>query len=115
MTFHVPNKYRIKEGRMGSTDNIGNNGAFRVKSKFNVIASDQGGWEHVSVSMQHRCPNWKEMCQIKSLFWDDEDVVIQYHPAKADYVNIHPHCLHLWRPIDQTIPTPPSIMIGPKR
>jgi hypothetical protein len=45
-----------------------------------VIASDGKGWEHISVSLPNRCPNWREMCFIKSLFWDEEDVVIQYHP-----------------------------------
>ena len=58
-----------------------------------VIASDGMSWEHVSVSFPNRCPNWREMCFIKSLFWDDEDVVVQYHPAKSAYVNVHDHCL----------------------
>lgn len=59
-----------------------------------------------------RCPTWGEMCFIKSLFWDDDDVVVQFHPAKKDHVNMHEFCLHLWRPLDQTIPTPPSLMVG---
>src|SRR5580658_4748259 len=44
-------------------------------------------FEHVSVSLAHRCPTWEEMCKIKDLFWDDEDVVVQFHPAKSEYVN----------------------------
>lgn len=51
------------------------------------------------------------MCYIKSLFWDDEEVVIQYHPKKSEYVNLHPYCLHLWKPIGIEIPTPPKEMV----
>ena len=54
------------------------------------------------------------MCQIKAMFWDAEDVVLQYHPRESDYVDVHPFCLHLWRPVGIEIPTPPSIMVGPK-
>lgn len=120
MSFHVPNQYRIREGYMSSDDSYGNNGAFIVPFKsphtmlLSVIASDGEGWEHVSVSLKSRCPTWAEMSYIKDLFWDDEDMVLQYHPPKSAYVNCHPNCLHLWRPIGVTIPCPPSYLIGPK-
>ncbi len=77
-----------------------------------VVISNGDGWEHVSVSLKGRCPRWQEMCYIKSLFWDDEEVVVQYHPKKSEYVNLHPHCLHLWKPIGIDIPTPPKEMVG---
>lgn len=117
--FHVPEKYRIKTGQYGSDASYGNNGAFLVKSlklssPLQIIASDGMGWEHVSVSLPNRCPTWAEMCFIKNLFWDADDVVMQLHPAQSDYINNHPFCLHLWRPVDQTIPTPDSILVGYK-
>lgn len=34
------------------------------------------------------------------------------HPPRAEAVNNHPHCLHLWRPIDEAIPRPPMAMVG---
>ena len=71
-------------------------------------------WEHVSVSNEARCPTWEEMCWIKSLFWEDEEVVVQFHPAKSEYVNYHPFCLHLWKPIGFELPTPPAIAVGPR-
>lgn len=119
MSFHVPNQFRIRNGRYGSEDSIGNAGAFAIANKrmlFMVIASDAAGWEHVSVSLPDRTPTWREMCFIKDLFWDDDDTVVQYHPPKSEYVNNHPFCLHLWRPtaIDQGIPLPPSILVGLK-
>jgi len=77
-----------------------------------TIASDQMAWEHVSVSLGDRCPTWDEMCRVKNIFWDEEDCVVQYHPPKSDYVNNHPYCLHLFRPIGIELPKPNSIMVG---
>jgi hypothetical protein len=116
MAFHVPEQYRITSGQFGSDESYGNNGAFFIKVSVGitakVIASDGEGWEHVSVSLQKRTPSWAEMCEIKGIFWDEEDVVIQYHPSKKEYVNMHEYCLHLWRPIGIEIPTPPKILVG---
>lgn len=92
MTFHVPNKYRIRTGRIGSDDSIGNAGAFEIKLKYGqtvfVIASDGAGWEHVSVSRRDRCPTWDEMCQVKAMFWDEDDCVVQFHPPHSLLVGI---------------------------
>lgn len=116
--FHVPEKDRITLGLMGSSSAMGNNGAFftrlRNGTKVVIVASDQGGWEHVSVSVPKlpRCPTWEEMCMIKDIFWDEEDCVIQYHPPKKDNISNHPHCLHLWKPVGVALPRPPSIMVG---
>lgn len=103
---------------MGSDDSIGNNGAFFIKLKHGqnvfVIASDGMGWEHVSVSRKDRCPTWEEMCQVKAIFWDEEDCVVQYHPPRSEYVNHHKNCLHLWRPVGVDFPRPDFLMVGPK-
>lgn len=68
-------------------------------------------WDHVSVSLANRTPNWQEMCFVKELFWDDEDTVVQYHPPKSQYVNIHERVLHLWRPSHFQIELPPISMV----
>lgn len=118
MSFKVPEKYRITTGYFRTTAADGNNGAFFIPTRpgmvpLKVIASDQGGWEHVSVSLPDRTPTWELMCKVKSLFWDDEDCVMQLHPPRSQWVNNHSFCLHLWRPTDgQAIPTPPQIMVG---
>lgn len=80
------------------------------------IASSGNGWEHVSVSIpsERRCPTWEEMCYINSLFWEEEDCVVQYHPRKSKYVNNHPHTLHLWRPLEEQLPEPDPIFVGVK-
>jgi len=107
-----------------SDDSYGSNGVFILpregKTKglyFYCVACDEMGWEHVSVTMlqEQRCLTWEEMCYIKSVFWDDEEAVMQLHPPKSMWVNYHPYCLHLWRPIGAKIPLPPSIMVGNKR
>lgn len=107
--------------RMASTSANGNNGMFLVpiqntNTMLICMASDGAGWEHVSVSCWHkkRVPSWEEMCFIKDLFWGDDEVVIQYHPRRQDYVNNHEYCLHMWRPTNQAIPTPPTILVGIK-
>lgn len=118
MSFHCPERYRFRQpgNPLHTEPNSGNNGAFVVALRRNqtvqVIASDGAGWEHVSVSRRDRCPSWEEMCQVKEIFWDAEDVVLQFHPAESQYVNNHAYCLHLWRPVDIIVPTPPAWMVG---
>lgn len=117
--FSVPEKYRVKVGRFGTTQADGNNGQFKLNSLklsmvVNAIVSDGMGWEHVSVSNPSRCPTWEEMCVIKDMFWDAEDFVIQVHPPKSEYVNVHAYCLHLWRKsgTNDFCEKPPKMMVG---
>ena len=95
-------QWRVRIGALASDRSYGNNGAFFIPlgkgQVLGVIASDGGGWDHVSVSLTDRCPTWAEMCRVKDLFFEPEEVVVQYHPAASQYVNNHPNCLHLFRP-----------------
>jgi hypothetical protein len=79
-----------------------------------IVASHGMGWDHVSVSLANRCPNWEEMCFVKSIFFDDEEAVMQLHPPQSKWISNHPFCLHLWRPQSADIPLPPEIMVGVK-
>jgi hypothetical protein len=63
-----------------------------------IYQSDRGTWEHISVSLKNRNPNWDEMCHMKNLFWEKEDQCIQFHPRETEYVNLHNHALHIWKP-----------------
>lgn len=80
---------------------------------FKVIASWGGHWEHASVPIigVERTPTWDEMCVIKEILWQDEETVVQYHPAKENYINIHPFVLHLWKPIRERLAKPPTWMV----
>lgn len=114
--FHVPEKFRLRNGQMGSDESAGNNGCFILKLRYGqsvrTIAGEGLGWEHVSASRVDRCPTWEEMCQIKDMFWDKTDCVVQFHPPESEYVNNHPYCLHLWKPIGIALPMPDSILVG---
>lgn len=84
-------------------------------TKATIVWSWGGGWEHVSVApLNGTIPKWEDMCFIKDMFWEDTDWVVQFHPSKDEYVNNMPNCLHLWRSINQDMPTPPSILTGIK-
>ncbi len=72
-----------------------------------VVFSWGGGWEHVSIAYTNRTPTWDKMCKIKDMFWNDDECVVQYHPPKSEYVNVHPYCPHLWKKSDGEFERPP--------
>lgn len=131
MSFCCPDEYRMKgHPTWGTTrDMDGDNGLFIIPMGKSLramcIASDGMGWQHVSISLKNagkggklhpieRTPTWAEMCIIKGLFWGDDDVVVQFHPAKENHVSFHDYCLHLWKPTLMTMPAPPAILVGPQ-
>lgn len=118
--LHTLDKFRCSETEQSFYGYHGDNGngCFKVLvngRSFFVIASNGGGREHVSVSPRNKkrntYPTWEEMCEIKDMFFEPEEVVLQYHPPKSDYVNNYPFCLHLWRPINAEIPMPPRAFV----
>jgi len=84
----------------------------------NCMVSNGLLWDHVSVTLSNkmkqvnRTPTWAEMCWVKEQFWEEDETVMQLHPPKAEHINNHDFCLHLWRPQADKIPTPPAIMVG---
>ena len=109
----IPNLLIVRLGEDGGIGEM-----YRAGKPFaSVIWSNGGGWEHVSIApyRHSHTPTWDEMCALKDMFFYDEETVVQYHPAKSQYVNNMPNCLHLWRPLNATMPTPPSIMVGIKK
>lgn len=94
------------------------NGEGKVLRIISTPGNTEHPWEHVSVSVVSvygasgtRIPFWGEMCQVKDLFWNGDETVVQYHPPKSDYVNCHPHTLHLWKPWGAELPRPPKVMV----
>lgn len=114
------NRFRVRTGPFASHEGFGCNGYFCLlikNQKVKVIASDGGGWQHVSVSLADHpksTPSYKVMQEVRRLFYEDEDWVVQFSPPKSEHINNHEGCLHWWRPTDQQMPTPPSIMVGLK-
>lgn len=64
-------------------------------------------WEHVSVALPSRDPTWVEMCEVKRMFFYPEEECVQFHPKESEYVNLHPHCLHMWRNQSGNMKKPP--------
>lgn len=117
--LHSLDHYRLIDGDVvklyGSVGDA-NSGAFEIPVQrtgvvLKVIASHDAGWDHVSVSLRHRCPNWHEMQYVKQLFFATHEVAMQLHVADEDHLSIHPNCLHLWRPTDREIPLPPKAFV----
>jgi hypothetical protein len=111
--------YRVKDDKYWGTDGGMPFGLFYIPYrtvKLKVVACDglETKWDHVSVSLPNRCPNWDEMCLVKSLFWGEGETVFQFHPRKDEYVNNHEYCLHMWKPTEREIELPPSILVGIK-
>jgi len=122
-------RFRVRDGMLGTTRAHGFNGVFAIpyapprrkgiqpaRVWLQCIASDGGGWEHVSVVVNvepHgvRTPTWEEMDAVKRMFWRDTETVMQLHVPRNDHVNQFPHCLHLWRPQFSAIPLPPVEMV----
>jgi len=122
-------RYRVTSGFYASDDSSEYRGKFFIPYKFNpskpkmtVLSSGPKkdkdiddpllNWEHVSISYPSRCPTWAEMCFIKNIFWSEEETVLQYHPAKKYYMNLHEYCLHLWKPVHFEVILPPCSTIA---
>lgn len=101
---------RIRVLRSGDDGCMGN--LFLPTGKLvNFVFSFGGGWEHLSVSTPHSCPTWDDMCAAKDLFFNKDECCVQYHPAEKNYVNHHQFCLHIWRPLNEKLPEPPTIFV----
>lgn len=90
-------------------------GAFQVptgNSFVNVVASSDGGWDHVSVSTPTRCPTWDEMVTVKRAFFRANEWAFELHPPPSENLSEHPYCLHLWRCQWRDIELPPAIMVS---
>ena len=97
------------------------NGAFVIKygppsrsftsTDLRIIAASGGGWDHVSVSLEDRCPTWAEMEHVKRIFFRDNETAMQLHVPPAKHISFHPHVLHLWRPHGADIPLPPESFV----
>jgi len=113
----LPQEWRVEIPQVMMKDidknklNLHHNGAFLIVRKeqtLRIIAASGGGWDHVSVSLETRCPTWDEMDFIKRVFFKETETAMQLHVPEADHINIHPFVLHLWRPHLRKIPVPPK-------
>lgn len=111
--------WRIRKGPYGSATGLPY-GAFNIPGpcgrELHVMCGsstleESKGWEHVSVSLKTRTPNWQEMTFIKRLFWPDDAWVVEFHPPAAKNINLHPFTLHMWCWTRGVFPLPPEILV----
>lgn len=57
---------------------------------------DGNKWMHVSASTKNYLPTHYDMQKIKNDFIGEDYYAYSIWPPKSEYVNIHPHTLHLW-------------------
>lgn len=110
----MKNLYSLKAPRLKAVELGDDGGIFKWRhngKNFTIVASFGGGWDHVSVDASGLIPSWEDMAAIKDMFFEPEETVIEYHPAKSQYVNLAQDTLHLWRPQDEQIPVPPIWMV----
>lgn len=95
-------------------------GKFHIHERgiiYEVLVSQVFGWEHFSAvaiakdkfGLYLRIPNPDEMDMLREKFFNEDEMTIEVHPKKDDYVNINPYALHLWRRYDTELPTPPQV------
>ena len=66
-----------------------------------ATAEDDGRpWAHFSVAHPHRLPTWDDLVRFKEAFLGAESKAIQVIAPRSQWVNIHPHCLHLFVCLD---------------
>lgn len=118
--LHDLDRFRVMQGalidRTGGYTGDDTCGAFLIRSpidgaRLRVIAASASGWDHVSVSRGDRCPTWAEMEHVKRRFFNEDETAMELHVPPAEHINIHGHCLHLWRPHDALIPMPPALLV----
>lgn len=127
-SFQDIEKYRWNDERF-QEQKVGDKcGLWLIPSQYSrfflSVISDDGiktGWEHVSFKLVRksrkrlmvveRTPTWSEVCEVKDIFWQEDECVMQIHPPKQFYVNTHPYVLHLWKPLHENIPQPHWSMV----
>ena len=68
-----------------------------TRKTWKFVFSDDPTFEHLSVSSHNKTPDWDTMCKLKEIFFQDEEECVEFHPKKSEYLNLHEHCLHIWR------------------
>lgn len=137
--WKVPEQYRITEAVAGriqkmfpgqipekllanwiTGEEVGPRGFFilpnprTMKGMYILIQADNlQGWEHISIAIpsENRWPTIEELNWIREFFWDTDERLVQFHGK----LKKNEFCIHLWKPIDQELPVPPSFMAGTKQ
>lgn len=61
-----------------------------------LVSKDDGAW-HISVSHPMRYPTWDEISKARYDLVPDDAFMVMILPPRAEYVNLHKNCFHLWQ------------------
>lgn len=78
-----------------------------------VAAYQNRLWLHVSCAHPDKLPSWADLREVKTVFIGPKRLALSIMPSEAEYVNVHPYCLHLWSPLDHD-PIPDFRRFEPK-
>jgi hypothetical protein len=96
-----PRVVRLSDGRELTKQPFGAHACYSTLDGMRVMVSDDDGphgvLRHVSVSYPKRDPRWVELQTVRAAFFDDDVDVMVMLPRRGRYVNVHPHCFHLWQ------------------
>jgi len=71
--------------------------AFRMGQCYILVGrSPKAGW-HLSISTPSRLPSWEEVKEARYRLLPDNVTMAMLLPPTAQYVDLHPRCLHLWQ------------------
>lgn len=64
-----------------------------------AVESDGRLWAHASIARKGRMPSYEDLQYLRR-YWLNNRKAIQVFPESEFYVNLHPHCLHLFACLD---------------
>lgn len=71
-------------------------GVFRMGRCCIIITIDNGMW-HLSISTPECSPSYKEIKEARYRYLPDNIYMAQIFPPTKEFVNLHPHCHHLYQ------------------
>lgn len=120
-SFEHLEEFRCKDYSIWSSEKGDTFGVFIIRIgsyALLCIVGDGHFWDHVSVTVRDkkgrqikRLPNYNELCKVKNLFFEDDEIVVHYFVPATDHVNINDWCLHLWKHQQKPFPRPPMYMV----
>lgn len=92
----IRNKQSIEEKKIENNNPMKyKTGTFKNGLCTIIITIDAGLW-HLSISTPTESPTYSQIKEARYKFLPDNLYMGQIFPPKAEFVNLHPFCHHLW-------------------
>lgn len=62
-----------------------------------IIVGHSAAGYHLSISRPDRDPTWQEIRDARYKLIPNAVTMAMLLPPQEEYVNVHPHCFHLWQ------------------